>query len=179
MSYYRALPSTGSHLCKNVPKFRYAHHLSQARLSHCSIAIKLNVKMIFLILVLAICFSASVAQQSGVSSPCESILESAIYKNMYINAGSTIRRPSASYNTFMQALCSLPPNDELPLPLSANPSLLAAFTVAASALSKSGFQWEYPGQDYDVASFPTSNMLKMVKNLNKAVCHPDKYTVCM
>ena len=136
--------------------------------------------MISLVLVLVICMSfATVAQQSDkVSSPCASILESAIYKNMYLNADGA-DRPSASYHTFMLALCSLPPGDELPLPLSAAaPTLLAAFKLTASALSKLGSQpWEYPGEDYDASSFATSNMLQMVKNLNKAVCCPDKYTV--
>ena len=114
--------------------------------------------------------SLTLAQQS----PCASILESAIYNSMYIHnagAGST----SDTYKAFLQALCSLPPG--LPLPLSATPALLAAFDVVASALSKSNSQWEYPGIDYDVASFPTSNMLKTVMNLNKAVCYPDMYTV--
>ena len=127
--------------------------------------------MRLLALTILIGASLTLAQQS----PCASILESAIYNSMYINnagAGST----SGTYKAFLQALCSLPPG--LSLPLSATPTLLEAFNVVASALLiKTSAQWEYPGKDYDDLSFATSNVLKMVTNLNKAVCYPDMYTV--
>lgn len=123
-----------------------------------------------ILFILLFVFVGVVTQQP----PCASILESAIYKSIYIAKGGAGSSRSA-YDTFLSAVCSLPRT--LPLPLTGSPDVLAAFEVAASALmantASSESVWEYPGSDYSASNFLTSQIYRMVSNFNRAVCNPE------